>query len=251
MALEKKLTRFLVKLPSESLKQLARTEDQIDHWRFCQGSNRMVADCWLARITFSNDPLANLLEIGQINESVYETVHATARFFHSLWGVIYVGEKYIKKELGATYPFKSAFELFKEVLQVWHDNKFKICLEPYWGLTVADLGKSAGVIQGCIEGSLEPSEVKGKPHSINALRSLTAGLTQFNNHWFVLSLGVCEAYSAKDPSLRAELKTLHSQLLNVSDLVKTAVARKRASKKYSKLTTTYWRNGNKVIVKRT
>lgn len=237
--IQKKMTNLLKRLPSESVAALAKTDDQLAYLTHCRTFNTVVADCWLKRMGFDNDPLAPLLESKQISEATQDSVYYSVRFFQSLWGVVQIGWRFIKEEIGS--QFKSASNFFEAILRVWHDNNFAVCLEPFWKFTVSDLNKSAKVITAYSQGTI--SSTKDTQPNIYQLRSLAAPSLQFKNHWLMLALSICYASKKKSLTLQSEIRSFERTILEFSDLAERWSARKRPSKEFSRLTSFEFQNG--------
>lgn len=159
--LEKKITRCLAKLPSQHLIALVTTKEQVCLWLAHRCFQNWLALCWRARHIGEDDPLASLLESGRVDQDTYERVWLTVDLWEQLWGLIQLGERYIRAEfdhLGLDYPFKSAFELFIRV--VWQDTNstFSVCLKPYHEVSARKYEKAYRLAaKGCSE-TLNPIE---------------------------------------------------------------------------------------------
>lgn len=158
---EKKIARCLAQLPSLHLLALATTKEQVLTWLAHRCFQNWLSDCWQARYTGGDDPLARLLASGQIDSDNYERVWLLVDFYEQLWGLIQLAEPYIKAEflrLGGDYPFKSAFELFARI--VWEDTNstFSVCLKPYHEVSARKYEKAYRLAaKGCTE-SFNPIE---------------------------------------------------------------------------------------------
>lgn len=158
---EKKIQSCLAHLPSEHLLALATTKEQVRLWLAHRCFQNWLSNCWQARYTGADDPLSRLLALGQIDSDNYERVWLLVDFYEQLWGLIQLAEPYVKAEflrLGGDYPFKSAFELFAQI--VWEDTNstFSVCLKPYHEVSARKYEKAYRLAaKGCTE-SLNPIE---------------------------------------------------------------------------------------------
>lgn len=164
---EQKIARCLKKLPAQHLLALATTKEQVRLWLAHRCFQNWLSDCWQARYTGADDPLARLLASDQIDLDNYERVWLLVDFYEQLWGLIQLAEPYIKAEflrLGGDYPFKSAFEIFARI--VWEDTNstFSVCLKPYHEVSRRKYEKAYRLAaKGCTEllNPIEESNLHG------------------------------------------------------------------------------------------
>ncbi|GEM_PF-6228890 len=232
---QKRLAKYAKQLPSETVAALVETDDQIKYLSECQTYNQRFGDYWFARCSGGNDPLADLIEQGEISGAEYRQINYLFRFFESLWGVVFVGWVHIKSELASEKQFKSAQQLFEAILRVWFDNKFAVCLEPHWELTKANLHKSFPAIKDYVNSQQQGAEINSE---LNAdIRSLSNISSHMGNPWLFLALSVCNEYAKKNKTLKDELDNFNSQIIKFVEFGGDWSKRKRGSKEYPKLKT--------------
>lgn len=242
--LQARNARLLAKLPSDSLKQLAKTKDQIRFWHCLRDDNRRASACWYSRITGRNDPLALAVKNGELSQWDYNNVWLRVDIVQRLWELIQVAEQVIIKECksqGIEYPFAkagdySACELFGEIVKTLDDDVFRGCLDPYREVSASCAGKVAAITRKAASGD----DIKASEYS--QFKSLTA--QNRPNLWLDFVLVVCEKVKESNDLVGAKYADFCSATTRQTKTIEKAASQTRSTKKAPKLPSVAWKDGS-------
>jgi hypothetical protein len=234
---EKKLARFVSKLPSDYLENLSRIDSDARQRFFeCRAENKLISKCWLSRISGLDNPIEQPYRNGEISEATYRQIWGRVRFFQGLWNIVQLGERYVKKEAGEHYPFSSASELFKGIVRGWLDSGYAVCLEDC-SFEISKVRDAVAIANACIKNDFKTIE---KSSAIGNLAAPYYHIQAEMNYWFIFAMQTCELAAANDGALRDELDAFHGQLANNFDFFESWLKRKRGSREFPKLETTHY-----------
>ncbi|MCY7284269.1 MAG: hypothetical protein LH679_12720 [Cyanobacteria bacterium CAN_BIN43] len=215
--LQKKSARFLAELPPEHLFVLANTTDQFNHWDDLRWFYAALSACWQAIHSAQDDPLAPLLESGEINTVFYNYIWLTVDCYGRLWELIQISFRYVRLELLKHYTScapQSAHELFKKIVSDFSKEQFDICLKDYVKvsgrklLELQELG-----LKVFKEENLSPYE------KVRLQRLLTKDWDKkalITNPAFVILLDTCyKKVNGRNTALKARLEAYHIASFNL------------------------------------
>lgn len=92
-----KIANLIENLPSEHLRKLAQTQDQIDEWESMRKTNRIIAECWRSKFIFSeDDPIAQARDKKEIDELKYQGIWLVVDQYKTLWDIVQIAEPYVR-----------------------------------------------------------------------------------------------------------------------------------------------------------
>ncbi len=160
--ISKQIAQLIASLPSDDLRQQAKTRDQIEEWHKVRKTQLLLAECWESKWLVKNYyPVEEALKRQEISQRKAELIDCCVNEYKARWELCQVAEKYVKKlhtELQKLtgyvdrfpkpfvhfwykffhqvslkqYPFQSAYDLFAETLKEDVNGSFSVCLEPYY-----------------------------------------------------------------------------------------------------------------------
>lgn len=139
--LAKKFASFLVKIPDEKLKELAKTQALIEQWRITKNTNKYIAQCFKARFSGQDDPIAHWKEQGKVKEMQWALVWRQVEVYEALWGLVQLTFSDIKASIegiGLKFPFYKAFDLFLEITACKENLVYARHLESYYKNSVSE-----------------------------------------------------------------------------------------------------------------
>jgi hypothetical protein len=235
---EKKLARFVSKLPSDYLEHLSRVDsDARKRFSECRAENKLISKCWLSRILGHNSPIEQAYMDDEISDATHRQIWNRVRFLQGLWSIVQLGERYVRREAkrqGKHYPFSSASGLFKGIVRGWFDSGYAICLEDC-SFEISKMRDAVAIANAYIRNDFKAVEES------SVLRSLTAPYQHIQaemNHWFIFAMQTCELAGSNDGALRDELDAFYGQLGNDFSFFESWLKRKRGSREFPKLEST-------------
>ena len=129
-----KIRTVLAKLPDDKYRRRGLTHDQLELWICQRVEYEIVSRCWEALHKGLNNPLPKLVEEKLIAPFDSKICGLLTERYQYLWQLIFLSEAYVKEVsacLGMSYPFNSALDLFRHIVQEQSARGFKRCLEPY------------------------------------------------------------------------------------------------------------------------
>jgi len=133
--LAKKFASFLVKIPDEKLKELAKTQKLLEKWQTAKNINQYVAKCFEARFSGQNDPIEDWKKQGKVKEMKWELVWRKIEVYEALWGLVQLTFSDIKaliEAIGLEFPFCRAFDLFLEIIACKENLVYARHLDAYY-----------------------------------------------------------------------------------------------------------------------
>lgn len=227
-----RLAKYISTLPSDSVAELAKLDEQIKYLKLCKQDNKYISVCWEARINGRNDPLLELLDKNQIKESKHQAIYNLIELFESLWGVIQIGWNHLQHIREFNDEFDNAEQLFKEILKTLFDNEFLLCTKHHWGLTQSEWHKGCEIGQRYLN-SLRKN-VPVEESTVQELKSVTNISSELDFIWLHASLSICISKSTQDPTLKDKLENSGYRASNLLSLGEECSKHKRASKKRPK-----------------
>jgi hypothetical protein len=153
---------FLTTLPSDGLFIFdAKTQAQQMEWHRHRGIHHILSQCWTARFTGGDDPLAKYQ--GKKGEPgfFYDRCWLTIDIYEQVWGLVQLSEGYIREkftELKSEYPFESALDLFLYILLEQANENYSICLRPYVEISARKIAEGARLLSKA--DNLNPIQMK-------------------------------------------------------------------------------------------
>ncbi|MCL1473326.1 hypothetical protein [Argonema antarcticum] len=269
------IAQIIENLPSEHLLHQANTQDKIDEWHTMRKGNGIIAECWRAEfIVGQGDPIAQALDNKEIDKLKYDGIWLLVRHYKSLWEIVQLAESYVKivhsdlrsalflpkcfsvqlpeqfvklfgKILDNEYYFKSAYELFAEILKETENDRFSVCLRPYKEISMDKGQKGFKQVRGFVD--------KGMPDGFyprlnqSEMRKLKNNFSWENFHvsWMPMTLVAAQFAAQVNPALRHKLIEFNESTIEMCRLGATA-CRKPESKTWRKQRSFAWINGKKV-----
>ncbi|AFZ10875.1 hypothetical protein Osc7112_6787 (plasmid) [Oscillatoria nigro-viridis PCC 7112] len=246
------IAQLIASLPSDDLRQQAKTTAQIEEWDKARTTQLLLAKCWRAKwLVKDYYPVEEALEKKEISQRKAKLIDQQVNEYKARWELCQVAEKYVKKlhtylqKLTGyvdhfpkplvhywykffhqvslkQYPFQSAYDLFAETLKEDVNGSFSVCLEPYYEVPMK---KWKQVAKQYTE-ILEQSELDGfYPKLRNAeeqklKRNLVWDKVGFS--WIGMVLLVCQSEAKNDSQLRKKLLAYNDSLHEALSLAVTA-----------------------------
>lgn len=209
---EKKIARFLAKLPTEDLLALAQTLEQIEHWQANRHVQNLLSQCWSALHEGRDDPLRPLLESGDLKRDGYKHIWLTCYLYEDLWELIQIAFHHIKPELAEfevaeDWP-RDAYHLFGYVVWEISNNTFSMCLNEYQKVSLKDAEDTQRLWTRLREGKAAPGD-KGKVARIAAKEP--------RNILLRIILSICrQKATRREPILKAKLEDFYTSLYRLN-----------------------------------
>ena len=137
--LAKKFASFLVRLPDARLKELTKTHDLIKQWHTARNLNKYTANCFEARFSGQDDPIASWKGQGKVKLLLWDLTWREVERYEILWGTVqltFSDIKSLSEELLLEIPFCSAFDLFLEITSSKQNLVFAKHLEPCYKYSI-------------------------------------------------------------------------------------------------------------------
>jgi hypothetical protein len=241
--LVKRFTHFLENLPSETLRELLKTEALLKDWEKCRAYNYLVAKTWEAKACGFNDPLESMVDQGEIDPFTKRLIWAIVDHYSRLWELVQVVEGYVSyacHRYQIDYPFTSAADFFMEIVKELEDSSFKPRLKPYAEISIKKLEKASKAMSNLPNGKTKIlSDIKGWLAQLEV---------SSDSPWLSFTLLVSE-FLAKhnDRLVQARLEDLDRAVKRLSETNATGL-RKRGSETWKQLKSHAWINGEIVPV---
>ncbi|MCL1463781.1 hypothetical protein [Argonema galeatum] len=269
------IAQLIENLPSEHLLHQANTQYQIDEWHTMRKGNGIIAECWRAEfIVGQGDPIAQALDNKEIDKLKYDGIWLLVRHYKSLWEIVQLAEpdvkivhsglratlffaacfsvqlpeqflKLFRKILESEYPFKSAYDLFAEILKETENDRFSVCLRPYEEISMAK-GKN-GFKQ--VRRFVDKGMADGFYPRLNQIETQKLknnfAWENFNVSWMPMTLVAAQFAAQIKPSLRDKLTEFNELTVKMCRLGAIA-CRKPESKTWRKQRSFAWINGKKI-----
>ena len=262
-------------LPSEHLLHQAKTQEQIDEWHSMRRGNKIIAECWRAKfIDRIGDPIYKAVDNKEIDQIKYDGIWLLVKQYKALWDIIQRTErdvktlhcllriiwlfaevfhiplpkdfvKYFRDILQTRYRFKSAYELFAEILKETENERFSECLKPYQEISINKGEKGLKQVKKFLEeGMPEGFYPLLTPIESQNLKNSFAW-EKFSVSWMPITIMAAQFAAQNQPSLKDKLIKYNNLTIEMCNLGSTA-CRKRQSKTWPKLRSIVWINGKKV-----
>lgn len=247
------IAQLIASLPSDYLLQPdLMTEDQINEWHQSRNTQLLIAECWKAKfIVKQGDPIAEALDRKEISQRKHDLINLAVNRYKAQWEFIQQVEKYVRQGHSdlqpilnfadsqpkpmsqlwhknihffskKKYPFKSAYELFKETLIEESDGSFLWCLKDYYVVTTKQWREATKQLSEILEEDTS-AEIN---HQLNSIKSqkLISNLGKHNLDfsWLDMTHLVGELAAVDDPFLKNKLIKFKESLKDSLNLGTTA-----------------------------
>lgn len=247
------IAQLIASLPSNYLLQPdLMTDDQLSEWHESRNTQILIAECWKAKfITKQGDPIAETRDRKEISQHNHDLINLTANRYKSQWEFIESVENYVKKGnydpqhllsfadsqpktviqlwhrniklfSRQEYPFKSAYELFKETLVEEIDGRFLWCRKDYYVVPTKKWREATKQLSQILEGETY-DEINSHLNSVKSQKLISKlGRHNLDFSWLDMTLFVGELAAVNDPLLKKKLIDFKQSLSDCLKLATTA-----------------------------